>query len=266
MNYQINYQIAVSILSILMGVLLYAFRNTPNPYIGIRIGYTYLSKEAWRRANTFAGIYCMVSGFVLLAVSLIFHPSRSVFLAIILILAAVLAVQSYRIAKETYKREGLKTHVSAARLKKMEAKSTDVKLYLLVQLIPVVVYLILALALWNKLPDTVAIHFSASGRPNGYASKLSGALAIPLIVMAIVPVITAVSLKEPMLVRYPKGGQKAIFKVLTGVQFIVATAVTLALLYNAGMISGNSIVLLATCSILLLIVWIARIWRCEVSA
>ncbi|WP_456436839.1 DUF1648 domain-containing protein [Desulfurobacterium sp.] len=266
MNYQINYQIAVSILSILMGVLLYAFRNTPNPYIGIRIGYTYLSKEAWRRANTFAGIYCMVSGFVLLAVSLIFHPSRSVFLAIILILAAVLAVQSYRIAKETYKREGLKTHVSAARLKKMEAKSTDVKLYLLVQLIPVVVYLILALALWNKLPDTVAIHFSASGRPNGYASKFSGALTIPLTVMAIVPVITAVSLKEPMLVRYPKGSQVAVFKVLTGVQFIVATAVTLALLYNAGMISGNSIVLLVTCFIVLLIVWIAWVWRCEVNA
>ncbi|WP_456426976.1 DUF1648 domain-containing protein [Desulfurobacterium sp.] len=266
MNYQINYQIAVSILSILMGVLLYAFRNTPNPYIGIRIGYTYLSKEAWRRANTFAGIYCMVSGFVLLAVSLIFHPSRSVFLAIILILAAVLAVQSYRIAKETYKREDLKTHVSAARLKKMEAKSADVNLYLLVQIIPVVVYLILALALWNKLPDTVAIHFNASGRPNGYASKFSGALAIPLTVMAIVPVITAVSLKEPMLVRYPKGSQVAVFKVLTGVQFIVATAVTLALLYNAGMISGNSIVLFVTCFIVLLIVWIAWVWRCEVNA
>ena len=261
-----NYQIVVSVISILMGVLLYAFRNTPNPYIGIRIGYTYLSEEAWRKANAFAGIYCIVLGLTLLAVSLIFHPSKLIFLAIILILAAVLAVQSYRIAKETYEREDMKTPVSAARLEKVEAKPADLKLYLLIQLIPVVVYLILALALWNKLPDTVAVHFSASGRPNGYASKLSGVLAIPLIVMVIVPVITAVSLKEPMLVRYPRGSQKAVFKVLTGVQFIVATAITLIPLYNVGMISGNSIVLLVTCLIVLLIVWIARIWRCEVNA
>ena len=262
----LNSQIVISMVTILIGVLTYAFRNRPNPYIGMRIGYTYLSKEAWRRANSFAGVYCIVLGFALLAVSLIFHPSRLVFLSIILIMATILAVQSYRIAKEAYEMEDLKIPVNSARLlKKMEVKPVDVKPYLLIQLIPVVVYLILVLALWNKLPNTVAIHFSASGRPNGYASKLSGVLIIPLIVMAIVPVITAVSLKEPMLIRYPRGNQKAVFKVLTGVQFIITAAITLTQLYNVGLISGDLIAWLATCLIVSLIIWIAWIWHCKVN-
>jgi uncharacterized membrane protein len=56
-------EIILPIVMICVGALTYAFRNTPNPYIGVRMGYTYLSKEAWRKANTFAGVYCILMGF-----------------------------------------------------------------------------------------------------------------------------------------------------------------------------------------------------------
>ena len=104
-----NVELIISVVMILIGVIVYAFRNTPNPYIGVRMGYTYLSKEAWRKANTFAGIYCIIAGSILLAVTLIFNPSREIFLALLLISATILAVRSYGIAKETYEKEDMRT-------------------------------------------------------------------------------------------------------------------------------------------------------------
>ena len=242
-----------------IGVLVYAFRNTPNPYIGVRFGYTYLSKEAWRKANTFAGIYCMITGAILLTVTLIFNPSKIVFIALLLISVAVLAIQSYRIAKETYEKEDLKTPLKEAKPVEM----VKFKPYLIVQLIPILLYFFSTLMFWNRLPDAVAIHFDASGNPDNYAEKVTGAVIIPLIVMAIIPVLTILTSKEPMLIRFPVygRGQRAIFTLLTGLQIFIAIVLTLALLYNVGIVAGKWIVRLAMGFIAFLLVWTGWVWR-----
>ncbi len=251
-------EVILSIVMIFVGALTYALRNTPNPYIGVRMGYTYLSKEAWKKANTFAGIYCILMGFGLLTISIIFQPSKLIFLAILLTSVAILAIQSYRIAKETYEREDLKIPANTTRPLEM----IDIKPYLLVQLIPVAFYLILALALWDKLPDTVAIHFDASGRPDNYADKITGALIIPLVTMAIIPILTVLSSREPMLIRFPfYGGQKVLFKLLVGVQFFIVAVMMLVLFYNIGLIFGEVIVWFAMGFIVLLLILIAWLWR-----
>ena len=231
-------EVILSIVMICVGVLTYAFRNTPNPYIGVRMGYTYLSKEAWKKANTFAGIYCILMGFCLLAISVILKPSKPAFLAVLLILLAILVVQSYRIAKETYEREDLRTPANTTRPLEM----IGVEPYLIARLIPIALYLILALAFWDKLPDTVAIHFDASGRPDNYADKITGTLLIPLVVMAVIPLLTVLVSREPMLIRFPVygKGQKALFTLLAGVQFFIVAVMMLALLYNVGMVFGGT--------------------------
>ena len=244
---------------ICVGVLTYAFRNTPNPYIGVRMGYTYLSKEAWRKANTFAGIYCILMGFCLLAISVILKPSKPAFLAVLLILLAILVVQSYRIAKETYEREDLRTPANTTRPLEM----IGVKPYLIAQLIPIAFYLILASMFWDKLPDTVAIHFDASGRPNNYADKITGTLLIPLVAMAVIPLLTVLVSREPMLIRFPVygKGQKALFTLLAGVQLFIVAVMMLALLYNVGMVFGELVVWFTIGFIVLLLIWIGWMWR-----
>jgi len=187
-----NEQITLSALMLGIGVIVYAFRNTPNPYIGVRIGYTYLSKEAWRKANTFAGIYCMMAGLILLTVALVFNPSRIMFIALLLISVTVLAIQSYRIAKDTYEKEDLKTPVKDTKPVEM----AKFKPYLIVQLISIVLYFIAILMFWNRIPDVVATHFDASGNPDNYADRLTGAVIIPLIAMAIIPILTLLTSRE----------------------------------------------------------------------
>ncbi len=252
-------EVVLSIVMICVGVLTYAFRNTPNPYIGVRMGYTYLSKEAWRKANTFAGIYCILTGFCLLAISVILKPSIPAFLAVLLILVAILAVQSYRTAKETYEREDLRTPANTTRPLKM----IGVKPYLLVQLIPIAFYFILASMFWDRLPDTVAIHFDASGRPDNYADKITGTLVIPLIAMAVIPLLTVLASREPMLIRFPVygKGQKVLFTLLAGVQIFIVAVMMLALLYNVGMVFGELVVWFTIGFSVLLLIWIGWMWR-----
>lgn len=252
-------EIILSVVMICLGVLTYVFRNRPNPYIGVRMGYTYLSKDAWKRANTFAGVYCILMGFALLAISVILKPSEIIFLAILLILVAVLTVLSYRIAKETYEREDLKTPTNATR----PLKIVRIRTYLIVQLIPIVLYFILVSTLWNTIPDTVAIHFDVSGKPDSYADKITGSLIIPLATMAIMPLLTVLASREPMLIRFPVygKGQRALLTFLTGIQLFIVAIMTLVLLYSINMVFGKMIVWFAISFIVLLLIWIGWIWR-----
>jgi uncharacterized membrane protein len=244
---------------IAIGVIVYALRNTPNPYAGVRIGYTYLSKEAWRKANTFAGIYCIIVGLILLAVTLIFNPSRELFLALLLVLTIILTIKSYRIAKETYEREDMRTPLKNS-TKPIE--ETIVKPYLIAQIIPIIFYIILIILFWENIPDAVAIHFDVSGKPDNYVDKFTGAVLIPLFVMAIIPVLTLLTIREPMLLRSPIHGikQRNLFTLLTSVQTFIVLIETLVLLYNIGLVPGKWITWLAIGFIISLLVWISLIW------
>ncbi|MBQ9625342.1 MAG: SdpI family protein [Clostridia bacterium] len=48
-------------------------------------------------------------------------------------------------------------------------------------LLPIVAGIIL----WNKLPDTMAVHWGVNNEPNGYASKFSAVFLMPLFLLAI---------------------------------------------------------------------------------
>ncbi len=245
-------EIAVSFAMVLVGVITYALRNTPNPYVGVRMGYTYLSKEAWRKANTFAGIYCVAVGFALLALSVIFQPPNLVFLSILLTSVAILAVLSYRIAKETYEMEDLKAPIKSAK----PLEKIDVKPYLLVQLISVILYLILVSTLWDEIPSKFAVHFNVSGKPDCYADKVVGAVILPLLTMSIVPAVTVLSSKEPFSTK----GRKPSFEFLVGLQLFIVMAMVFVLLYNVGWVCGELIMWSVTVSVVFLIIWVAWLW------
>jgi uncharacterized membrane protein len=53
--------------------------------------------------------------------------------------------------------------------------------------------LILSIALYDKLPDQVAVHFNTAGEPDNYASKFFAAIGLPLI-MAAINIVTHVML------------------------------------------------------------------------
>ncbi len=247
-----NPELMISVLLIIAGIITYALRNRPNPYIGVRFGYTYLSKEAWRKANTFAGICVTILGLILLIISLTLKIPITVFFAILLIALTVLVVLSYKIAKETYEIEDMKTPVQVAKPLRIEG----IKFYLTVQIVPIFLYLILTLILWDKIPSRVAIHFDVTGKPDSYSDKFIGAVVIPIIAMCITPLLTFLSYIEPMITRFPALGSKSLV-FLTVLQFFIAIEVFLALLYNLNLVSGKVIVAFgyAFIAILLGLIW-----------
>ncbi len=110
----------------------------------------------------------------------------------------------------------------------------------------------------------IAIHFDVYGNPDRFADKFSGAMFIPILGMIVIPIITALIHKEPMLVRFPVygKGQKLLMLLLTVLQAFVFAVMLLVLLYNAEMINfGAWFTMFVFGFVAFLIAWIYWIWK-----
>ncbi|RLI75962.1 hypothetical protein DRP05_13760 [Archaeoglobales archaeon] len=157
----------VGILFVIIGVLTYIFRNTPNPYIGVRLGYTYLSKEAWKKANTFTAFYCILFGILLMFTSFTIQLPDNTFILLMLVGVLPMVVITYRIAKESYEREDMRMPMDEAK----PLEKADVKNHFIMQIALIVVYLLIVLVCWDKLPNIVATHFDIHGNANGFMDR-----------------------------------------------------------------------------------------------
>ena len=80
-------EVFISLTLLFVGVITLAFRNRRQYLIGFRIGYTYMSDRAWRKANTFAGLYMVSFSLFLLLLALIGVPVN---LFVLIIMAGVI--------------------------------------------------------------------------------------------------------------------------------------------------------------------------------
>ncbi len=256
-----NMHLFVELMFVVVGVLTYVFRNTPNPYIGIRLGYTYLSKEAWKRANTFAALYCISLGMLLLFLDLTLQLSNNAFVLLILVGLVPMIVITYRIAKETYEKEDIKVPMDE---EPKPLEMVGIMANLLVQLVMVMLYFLIVAILWDRLPNTVATHFNIYGNPDSFMDKFSGTILAPAVGMGIVPIVTALIAKEPMLIRFPiyGKGQKLLLALLTLLQAFIFVVMIAVLLYNANMVSfGVWFSLLVAGFVVFLLGWIYWMWK-----
>ncbi len=225
----------LSVLMLLTGLMTLAVRNRPNPFVGVRFGYTYLSKRAWKRANTFAGAFSLISGLLMLTLYLLDFP-KSVILAVFLCCVATMAVLTYRIAKREYEIEDLSTPVGRA--EPMEFGSNRV---LIVEIALILLYLALVAILWKELPEKMAIHFDLYGKPDNFVSKPLGSIAVPVSLMSLILLLTFLAEKEPLLLRFPSVRSRKILMITQAMLFLVFVSV---LFYNVGFISGEFVVVL----------------------
>ncbi|WP_297506198.1 DUF1648 domain-containing protein [Thermococcus sp.] len=193
MNSQTAVELFISLGILLAGLLTLAFRDRQNPYIGVRIGYTYMSGEAWRKANTVGGLFFVGLSLVMITLAVI-GVSITTFTLVLVTGVLIGAGLSITIARRVYEMEEISTEAPA----KPEGERIEVKVgpYMLIQLAFLGLYLLLVALNWRTLPDTMAVHFDASGNPNGFMSKLWGALLVPILVW-IIPFGLTVLGKDP---------------------------------------------------------------------
>lgn len=104
----------------------------------------------------------------------------------------MITVIGYKMAKEIVEKESIKEPAIG---KPKPIEGIDVKPYFLLS--------ILALSLgflafsWDKLPDTVAIHFNIAGEPDNFAQKTLGVFLFPLAISLLSIALCTYLAKDP---------------------------------------------------------------------
>ncbi|ASJ11674.1 SdpI family protein [Thermococcus thioreducens] len=230
MSPEVTFGLFISATMFLAGFLTYLYRDRPNHAIGVRIGYTYLSEEAWRDANTFAGKAFMVLGVFLGILGL--TGNIIILIVVMLIGVSIITWRSYAIAKETFERETISTPAEG---KPKPLERVDVKPYLVVQLTLLFSYLLLLWVSWEKMPEIIATHFNAQGIADRFEPKSVGAFLIPLGAFLFLIGLTYLG-RDPVALRIPRGNTKTakiVLELLTALQFIMWGAFVYSILYNA---------------------------------
>lgn len=214
----------------LAGLLTYLYRDKPNYAIGVRIGYTLQSKEAWRRANGFAGKAFMVLGIFLAILS--FTENIALLTVAMLAGVAIITWKSFTMARETVELRDLSTPAEG---EPKPIEKVNIKPYLTVQLIMIFSYLVLLVVSWERMPETIAVHFNGQGVPDRFEPKSVGAFLIPAGISLFILGLTYLG-RDPIVLRIPKGNLKVariLLELLTAIQLIILGALGYSLLYNA---------------------------------
>ena len=236
------FEVFVSLTLLLAGLLTLALRKKQNPLIGFRVGYTYHSKRVWERVNTFAGVFSIVYS-LLLSVLALYGVSMNVFILVMMAFVGAELFVGLWMARREYELEELSEEAPEKPPATGKTEGASIKPYILLQLGFLAFYLLLVALLWNRLPERVATHFNASGEPDDYSSRFWGVIGVPVLVW-LLPLVLTIPAREPAFFAranfYPRSlGVWCLFTtVLSGGIVLI---ITLALLYNAGLVSGNAI-------------------------
>ena len=239
MEFQTAFEVFIGLTLLAAGLLTLSFRNRQNSLIGVRIGYTYMSKEAWRKANTAGGLFFVGFSVFLIIMALTGASIEAFLIAIIVGVLAGVGV-SVAVAKRTYELEELSEE--APEKPTGERIEANVKPYLLVQLAFLGLYLLLVALSWNSLPEPMAVHFDASGNPNGFMSRAWGAVGVPVMVWAMFFGLTVLGRDPGFFARMrgfsPTGWRAwAEFNTLMSLGLIIVFS--MAILYNLKAIPGE---------------------------
>ena len=236
------FQFEISLTFLIVGLLTLAFRKRRNTLVGFRIGYTYHSERVWEKVNTFTGLLFVAYSIFLLVLT--FHGISILhFVVLMVVFLVALVTAGTLMAKREYELEELSEEAPEKPPATGEAHGISIGLYLLLQLAFLSFYLLLVALFWNRLPGRVAIHFSTSGQPNGYADRFWGLVGIPVLVW-LIPFGLTLFAKDPgffaRVSTYPPSRRSwcEFNVIMSGILVLMFLTV---LLYNVGAISANVI-------------------------
>lgn len=174
--------VAIFVIAGLVTILIGLYGKV-TPFIGLRIGYAYVSKKLWRKYNIVTGIALIIYALILYIISMWFNNillimiSPLPYLAILLILVFM--------AEREAERESLKTPQETREIEFRKGFRTAVPA-IIISLIAYVFSITYMVLSYPLLPDRVASHFGPGGQPNGFMTKdallLTSILAILVLV------------------------------------------------------------------------------------
>ncbi|WP_297467327.1 DUF1648 domain-containing protein [Thermococcus sp.] len=225
------FEMFISVTFLLAGLLTLAVRNKQNPFIGVRVGYTYVSKEAWRKANTVGGLFFVFFSLILVGLSLLDASEVTFMLVMVAGLIGGLIVP-IAVAKKTYEMEELS--MEAPEKPAGRRILVNIRPYLFLQLTFLGVYLLIVALNWDKLPEIIAVHFNASGTPNGFMSRTWGALGVPVLTWGLFFLLTVLGRNPGFSAGRERFSPLGWFEFNTLMSFGTVLVFSAVVLYNAG--------------------------------
>ncbi len=232
------FEMFISITFLLAGLLTFAVRNKQNPFIGVRVGYTYVSKEAWRKANTVGGLFFVFFSLLLAGLSIIDTSEVTFMLVMVAGLIGGL-ILSIIVAKNTYEMEELS--LEAPEKPAGRRILVNIKPYLFLQLAFMSVYLLIVALNWDKLPEIIAVHFNAFRTPNGFMSRTWGALGMPILTWGLFFLMTVLGRNPGFSAGRKRFSPLGWFEFNTLMSFGTVLMFSAIVLYNAGELSSRAV-------------------------
>ncbi len=167
------------------------------PFIGLRIGYAYVSKRLWRKYNIITGAASIIYALMLYIISMYFNNILLIMVSPLPYLAVLLIVVF--MAEREAERESLKTPQETREIvfRKGFRAAVPTIVISIIAYVSSITYMFISYPL---LPNRVASHFGPGGQPNGFMTKDSLLLVSILAVMVLAGVtlfLVYLGLKKP---------------------------------------------------------------------
>ncbi len=226
---EILYAIAGTI--IVAGVILYIIvpRIKPNPFLGFRVGYVYVSRRLWVKANRIASIMLSLIALASIILSPIIGGTASLIVLVIGVTTTVVILTLY------FERLAEKELISMPPT--TEEKTLTIiepihpSIYHIIPPIIALTILVIGLILYYPmLPPKVAVHFNIEGIPDRYTSKTEALLIIVSSVITVYSLylfIIFLGLKKPEALHKPGLSIMTIRKIVGILYTILSVASTL---------------------------------------
>ena len=259
--------IYLSTFFIVLGAILYFLirKIPPNIFVGVRIGFTFISREVWIKVNREYGASLIALGIAVLILMRLGLPPNTLLttsLVTSIVLTVVFLIRAYRLAEyyTTMKPEVSKGEVKALQPLKAGLLRTSLAIA------PPIIIALLGIATYSLLPNQVAVHFDSNGLPNLFEDKDSFMKSTtPL--FTILALVSAASIvlgrKLPIAFYNPWTTMRRFYVAVT--DFLICLSWMLAISYvdliHYNLLSRHLIdpMVLVTVSSILLILLIARV-------
>lgn len=159
-------------LLVIAGVITYVFapRVGPNPIFGVRVGYSFASREVWDKTNHFGGALIAVAGLTVVVLALVLDllnlpPATGLPLLTGVMIVAMLAATFWMFAYARSLAQGIPL---AREIRRVSFRWS----YLAPVFITFLVLVALMAYFYPALPaDRVASHFNLANQPDGWMSR-----------------------------------------------------------------------------------------------
>ncbi|MCW5852792.1 MAG: DUF1648 domain-containing protein [Anaerolineae bacterium] len=207
MTIMFGYLMGALLVIIGIATYLWAPRVGPNPFFGVRTGYSFANRQVWDQSNRVGGLAMTSIGVLLLGVAAVLHLVSAPLGTSILVLTGVMLTTLLGMTGWLFfytRRLALGSDVARS----LTPLRLDWSLFA-----PAVgawaLLAVVTLAVYPGLPEILVTHFDAAGEPNGWSSRTSFTilyLGLGLL-MAVIPSVAAlIARTEPVIGLSRLGG------------------------------------------------------------